>query len=190
MVEDKVSSLKNRHLQLMALGGAIGAGFFSGLWNSYQPGRPGASDYLSPGWRNDLSRHAGSIEQAKDSVSLRDALRRRFDARGCSELFDSRQDLRLSAFGLRLDRALGLDRYHALPFQLLANAFEKLDLRGELPTAGRSLHELGNHSVDRSGLLAYCNEWHNTSRLLRHHVVAGHFGHGLLRKGLQAARDD
>jgi hypothetical protein len=151
MVEDKVSSLKNRHLQLMALGGAIGAGILSGLWNSYQPGRPGASDCLSPGRRNDL---------------------------------------RLSAFGLRLDRALGLDRYHALPFQLLANAFERLDLRGELPTAGRSLHELGNHSVDRSGLLAYCNEWHNTSRLLRHHVVAGHFGHGLLRKGLQAARDD
>jgi AAT family amino acid transporter/D-serine/D-alanine/glycine transporter len=30
MVEDKVSSLKNRHLQLMALGGAIGAGFFLG----------------------------------------------------------------------------------------------------------------------------------------------------------------
>src|ERR1700720_649396 len=30
MAEDKVSSLKNRHLQLMALGGAIGAGFFLG----------------------------------------------------------------------------------------------------------------------------------------------------------------
>src|SRR5258708_22290485 len=30
MAEDKVSSLKNRHLQMMALGGAIGAGFFLG----------------------------------------------------------------------------------------------------------------------------------------------------------------
>src|ERR1700730_11674434 len=76
----------------------------------------------------------------------------------------------------------------AWPCQPLANAFERLDFSGELPTAGRSLQVLGSHSVDGSGLLAYCNEWHNTSPLLLHHVVTGHFGHGLLCKGCRQPR--
>src|ERR1700741_872500 len=56
--------LKNQHLQLIGIGGAIGARFSSGLRGCNQPGRPSAVDCLCTDGSDHVSDDAGAWREA------------------------------------------------------------------------------------------------------------------------------